>query len=66
MQSPEPSEVKDLRINLQIRGDINITSAQDECAKALHVPRRTWQKWEAGERRMHPAMWDLANRKLNG
>jgi DNA-binding transcriptional regulator YiaG len=29
----------------------------------VHSTGRVWQQWEAGERRMHPAFWDLAQRK---
>jgi len=25
----------------------------------VHVALRTWQQWEAGDRRMHPAFWEL-------
>lgn len=30
----------------------------------LHTTCRTWQQWEAGDRRMHPAFWELLNIKL--
>ncbi|HAZ61178.1 MAG TPA: transcriptional regulator [Gammaproteobacteria bacterium] len=26
--------------------------------------RRVWQQWEAGDRRMHPAMWELFQIKI--
>lgn len=25
----------------------------------LHTTVRVWQQWEAGDRRMHPAFWEL-------
>lgn len=25
----------------------------------IHCGLRAWQKWEAGDRKMHPAMWEL-------
>jgi DNA-binding transcriptional regulator YiaG len=43
---------------------IGITAAQDVCAGWLHTSRRAWQQWESGDRRMHPAFWDLLIRAL--
>ena len=34
-----------------------------EAAALVHSTARVWQQWEAGERRMHPAMWELARAK---
>lgn len=28
-------------------------------AALVHANTRSWQKWEAGERAMHPAFWEL-------
>ena len=33
--------------------------SQTEAATLVHVALRTWQQWEAGDRRMHPAAWEL-------
>lgn len=30
----------------------------------LHSSSRAWQQWEAGDRRMHPALWELFTMKL--
>lgn len=32
---------------------------QTAAATLVHSTCRSWQKWEAGDRRMHPAMWEL-------
>jgi len=37
---------------------------QTEAAALLHTTCRVWQQWEAGDRRMHPAFWQLFNIKL--
>jgi DNA-binding transcriptional regulator YiaG len=37
---------------------------QTEAGKLLHTTCRTWQQWEAGDRRMHPAFWELFQIKL--
>ena len=33
--------------------------SQTEAGALLHTTCRTWQQWEAGDRRMHPAFWEL-------
>lgn len=40
-----------------LRKSLNITQA--EAAKVVHVSKRTWQQWELGQRKMHPAFWEL-------
>lgn len=62
-KSPNPSEVIDLRVHIQERDGLGITAAQDYCADMLHTSRRAWQQWERGERKMHPAFWELARLK---
>jgi len=32
---------------------------QTEAAALVHTTCRTWQQWEAGDRAMHPAFWEL-------
>lgn len=32
---------------------------QTEAGAIVHTTCRTWQQWEAGDRRMHPAFWEL-------
>jgi len=33
--------------------------SQTEAAVLIHSGLRAWQEWEAGNRRMHPAFWEL-------
>ena len=61
--NPKPEDVLKLREALQKRESIGITAAQDRCAEMLHTSRRAWQQWERGERKMHPAFWELAQLK---
>lgn len=35
---------------------------QTEAAALVHTTWRVWQRWEAGDRAMHPAFWDLFQR----
>jgi DNA (cytosine-5)-methyltransferase 1 len=49
--SPAPVEIRAGRE----RASLN----QMEAAALLHVDMRLWQKWELGEREMHPAFWEL-------
>lgn len=30
-----------------------------QAAALVHTSVRAWSQWEAGDRRMHPAMWEL-------
>lgn len=32
---------------------------QTKAGELLHSTCRAWQQWEAGDRRMHPAFWEL-------
>lgn len=34
-------------------------------SRLLYVHINTWAKWESGERAMHPAFWELFQRKLS-
>jgi putative transcriptional regulator len=36
---------------------------QTEAAALIYSGLRAWQEWEAGARRMHPALWELWNLK---
>jgi len=55
-RSPTPEEIRQLRENA------NLT--QDEAAKLVHSTWKSWQKWEYGERPMHPTFWELFCRKV--
>ena len=32
---------------------------QTQAGELVHTTCRTWQQWEAGDRKMHPAFWEL-------
>jgi putative transcriptional regulator len=49
IQSPAPAQIR------AARGELSQTAA----AALVHAKLRTWQQWEAGDRRMHPAFWEL-------
>ena len=36
---------------------------QKEAASLIYSCERTWRQWEAGERKMHPAFFELFNKK---
>jgi len=65
MISPTPQQVIELREAFQARRNVGITVAQDACAKRIHAGRRSWQQWERGDRKMHPAFFELAQIKLD-
>lgn len=62
--NPTPEQIKQARWAVQANQSIGITAAQDWCASALHTSRRSFQQWEAGDRTMHPAFWELLCIKL--
>lgn len=33
--------------------------SQAAAGELVHTTCRVWQQWEAGDRRMHPAFWEL-------
>lgn len=48
---PKPSEIAAARAAAKL--------TQTEAAEKIFSTLRTWQDWESGARRMHPAMWEL-------
>ena len=63
--NPDTDQIIALRASVQERCGMKITAAQDYCADLLHTSRRAWQQWERGDRRMHPAFWELARIKVD-
>ncbi len=55
-RNPEPAEIRTVREAAGL--------SQTAAGQLLHTTCRTWQQWEAGDRRMHPAFWELFNIKL--
>jgi DNA (cytosine-5)-methyltransferase 1 len=49
--SPAPAVIRATRDTLGL--------TQTEAAALVYVDKRTWQKWEGGERAMMPAVWEL-------
>lgn len=62
---PVPGAVVAAREAVQVKLGSGITAAQDWCAERLHTSRRAFQQWETGERRMHPAFFDLLSIKVS-
>lgn len=50
-RNPVPTEI------LAARTAAGLT--QTAAAELVHSTCRVWQQWEAGDRRMHPAFWEL-------
>lgn len=49
--NPTPAEIR------AAREAIGIT--QTDAGLMVRASLRTWQQWEAGDRRMHPGLWEL-------
>jgi len=54
--NPSPDEIKKARE----AGGLSQTAA----AKLVYSGLRTWQQWEAGDRKMHPGLWELFRIKI--
>lgn len=37
---------------------------QTHAAALIHTTDRVWRQWEAGDRQMHPAFWELFRLKV--
>ena len=55
-RNPQPDEI------VSVRAAAGLTQAQ--CAALLHTSLRSWAQWEYGERKMHPAFWELFKIKI--
>lgn len=49
--SPEPDDIRAARTAVGL--------TQTEAGGVVHASLRTWQQWEAGDRKMHPGLFEL-------
>jgi len=49
--SPRPVEIQ------RARAAVHLTQAS--AGALVHTTGRVWRQWEAGDRAMHPAFWEL-------
>ena len=50
-RNPSPEEIRAARHAAEL--------TQTQAAERIHGTLRAWQEWEAGNRRMHPGLWEL-------
>lgn len=50
----KPPKTKEIRSR---RAQIGFT--QSQAAQIIYCSMRTWQEWEGGRTKMHPAFWEL-------
>lgn len=55
--NPQPKDIR------AARNSAGLT--QSEAAALVYSTLSAWQRWEQGERRMHPGLWELFNIKTN-
>jgi DNA (cytosine-5)-methyltransferase 1 len=55
-RNPTPEEIR--------AGRESAGLTQREAARLIHCTERGWQDWEGGQRKMHPAFWELFRIKL--
>jgi DNA-binding transcriptional regulator YiaG len=51
IKPPAPEDIRAARLAAGL--------TQTAAGELLHTALRTWQQWEAGDRKMHPAVWEL-------
>lgn len=51
MKTPDPSDIRTAREAAGL--------SQTAAAAVIYKARNTWAQWEAGERAMDPAFWEL-------
>jgi DNA-binding transcriptional regulator YiaG len=56
--NPEPKQIRAAREAAGL--------SQTAAAALVCTTCRAWQQWEAGDRRMHPAFWELFKSKTTG
>lgn len=54
--SPSPADIRAARAAAGL--------TQTEAARLIHSTLRAWQEWEAGNRQMHPGLWELFRLKV--
>lgn len=59
-----PSEARNPRPEEIVAAREAAGLTQTEAGELIYSALRSWQDWESGERRMHPAFWDLWRRKV--
>ena len=57
LSTPTPADIRAARESAGL--------TQPAAGALIHASMRAWQKWEAGERRMHPAFWELFKIKVD-
>lgn len=58
MDKPAPEEIKAARQSAGL--------TQTQAGALVYTTCRVWQQWEAGDRGMHPAFWELFQLKIKG
>lgn len=53
---PTPDEIKRVRDRARL--------TQTAAAALVYTTLSGWQRWEAGERQMHPGLWELFRAKV--
>ena len=51
IKPPVPEDIRAARLAAGL--------TQTAAGELLHTALQTWQQWEAGDRKMHPAVWEL-------
>ncbi|ORJ49431.1 hypothetical protein B2M27_15615 (plasmid) [Kluyvera intermedia] len=50
-KNPTPDEIREARLSAEL--------TQATAAQLVYSSLNAWSQWERGERKMHPAIWEL-------
>lgn len=50
-KNPTPHEIREARLSVEL--------TQATAAQLVYSSLNAWSQWERGERKMHPAIWEL-------
>lgn len=55
-ESPSPEKIKSTRLQYEL--------STEKAAALIYRTARNWQQWEAGQRKMDVALWELFSYKV--
>ena len=51
IKNPEPDQIRAARLSAEL--------TQESASRLVYSSLNAWSQWERGERKMHPAIWEL-------
>lgn len=64
INEPSTDEIIELRLSIQELNNLQPDAAKEYCAELAHSTKRSWQRWERGHAKMHSAIFELVEMKM--